>query len=68
MRLYLINPCYPFVNSSRINKRYGNQFRVWKPLSLLILTGLTPPVWDINVIDENLGIPGKSHRLIPFLY
>lgn len=57
MRLYLINPCYPFVNSSRINESYGNQFRVWKPLSLLILAGLTPPEWDIIVIDENLGIP-----------
>lgn len=57
MRLYLINPCYPVVNSSRINKSYGNQFRVWKPLSLLILAALTPPEWDTIVIDENLGIP-----------
>jgi len=57
MRLYLINPCYPLVNTTKIKKNYGNQYRVWKPLSLLILAGLTPPEWDITVVDENLGIP-----------
>ncbi len=31
--------------------------RVWKPLSLLVLGGLTPPEWDVTVVDENLGVP-----------
>ena len=57
MRLYLINPCSPLVNRTKVKVSYGNQYRVWKPLSLLILAGLTPPEWDITVVDENLGIP-----------
>jgi radical SAM superfamily enzyme YgiQ (UPF0313 family) len=32
-----------------------NKFRVWKPLGLLILARLTPPDWEVEVIDENLG-------------
>ena len=32
-----------------------NRYRVWKPLGLLVLAGLTPPEWDVTVIDENLG-------------
>jgi radical SAM superfamily enzyme YgiQ (UPF0313 family) len=57
MRLYLINPCYPPVNITKVKESYGNQYRIWKPLSLLILAGLTPPEWDVAVVDENLGIP-----------
>jgi radical SAM superfamily enzyme YgiQ (UPF0313 family) len=34
-----------------------NKYRVWKPLGLLVLAGLTPPEWDITVVDENLGVP-----------
>jgi radical SAM superfamily enzyme YgiQ (UPF0313 family) len=34
-----------------------NRYRVWKPLSLLVLAGVTPPEWEVSVLDENLGIP-----------
>jgi radical SAM superfamily enzyme YgiQ (UPF0313 family) len=33
-----------------------NKFRVWKPLGLLILARLTPPDWEVEVLDENLGL------------
>ena len=32
-----------------------NRYRVWKPLSLLALAGLTPADWEVSIIDENLG-------------
>ncbi len=33
------------------------RFRIWKPLSLLVLAGLTPPEWEIIIVDENLSAP-----------
>ena len=30
---------------------------MWKPLSLMVLAGLTPPEWEISIMDENLGAP-----------
>lgn len=58
MRVYLINPDNPVVSLtvlSKLNKT--NKFRVWKPLGLLTLAKLTPPEWDVSVIDENLRPP-----------
>ena len=34
-----------------------NRYRVWKPLSLMVLAGLTPPEWEVVIVDENLGVP-----------
>ena len=34
-----------------------NRYRVWKPLSLMVLAGLTSPEWEISIVDENLGAP-----------
>lgn len=56
-RLYLINPVNPLVSIINVDENAWNQFRVWKPLSLLVVAGLTPPEWEIRVIDENLGVP-----------
>ncbi len=57
MRLYLINPSNPFALIARAMERRWNQYRVWKPLSLLVLAGLTPPEWDTTIVDENLCAP-----------
>lgn len=57
MRLYLINPCDPMVSTVNSKWNRWNRYRVWKPLSLLVVAGLTPPEWDITVFDENLGVP-----------
>jgi radical SAM superfamily enzyme YgiQ (UPF0313 family) len=57
MQLYLINPSNPLVSIVRIKESRWNRYRVWKPLSLMVLAGLTPPEWEISIIDENLGAP-----------
>jgi radical SAM superfamily enzyme YgiQ (UPF0313 family) len=57
MRLYLINPSNPLVSSVNVNQSRWNRYRVWKPLSLMVLAGLTPPDWEIIIVDENLRWP-----------
>ena len=57
MRLYLINPSNPLVSIVRLKESRWNRYRVWKPLSLMVLAGLTPPEWEISIVDENLGAP-----------
>ena len=36
MRLYLINPSNPLVSFIKANESRWNQYRVWKPLGLLV--------------------------------
>jgi radical SAM superfamily enzyme YgiQ (UPF0313 family) len=55
MRLYLINPSNPLVSIVNVKQSRWNRYRVWKPLSLMVLAGLTPPEWEIAIMDENLG-------------
>ena len=56
MRVYLINPNNPGVSLTKLGKwNKLNKYRIWKPLSLLILARLTPVEWETEVIDENLG-------------
>jgi len=57
MRLYLVNPFNPLVSLANVKGCRWNRYRVWKPLGLLVLAGLTPPEWEITIIDENLGVP-----------
>ena len=57
MRLYLINPSNPLVSIVNVNESRWNRYRVWKPLSLMVLAGLTPPECEMTIVDENLGVP-----------
>ncbi|MGA9365698.1 MAG: radical SAM protein [Bacteroidota bacterium] len=57
MRLYLINPSNPLVAITKVKESHWNRYRVWKPLSLMVLAGLTPPEWEIAIVDENLSAP-----------
>ena len=57
MRLLLINPSNPLVSIVNVSESRWNRFRVWKPLSLMVLAGLTPPEWEVTIVDENLGRP-----------
>ena len=57
MRLFLINPSNPLVSIVNVRQSRWNRYRVWKPLSLMVLAGLTPSPWEISIIDENLGVP-----------
>jgi radical SAM superfamily enzyme YgiQ (UPF0313 family) len=57
MRLYLINPSNPLVSILNIKESRWNRYRVWKPLSLMMLAGVTPAEWETSILDENLGVP-----------
>jgi hypothetical protein len=57
VRLYLINPSNPFVTLTHVKESRWNRYRVWKPLGLLAVAGLTPPEWEITLIDASLGLP-----------
>jgi radical SAM superfamily enzyme YgiQ (UPF0313 family) len=60
MLLYLINPSNPLVSIVNVKESRWNRYRVWKPLSLMVLAGLTPSEWEISIVDENLGAPDYS--------
>ena len=60
MRLYLINPSNPLVSLLNVKESRWNRYRVWKPLSLLVIAGLTPPEWEVTIVDENLGAADYS--------
>jgi len=57
MRLYLINPANPIVSILNTTESRWNRYRVWKPLGLMVIAGLTPDDWEITILDENLGVP-----------
>jgi hypothetical protein len=63
MRLYLINPSYPLVSIVKIRESRWNRYRLWKPLSLMVLAGLAPREWKISIVDENLVAP--DYRAMP---
>src|SRR4030042_545879 len=67
MRLYLINPTNPLVSIVRVKESRWNRYRVWQPLSLMVLAGLTPPEWDVTLIDENVGTPHSPEAAPPDL-
>jgi radical SAM superfamily enzyme YgiQ (UPF0313 family) len=67
MRLYLINPSNPLVSIVKVKQSRWNRYRVWKPLSLMVLAGLTPPEWEITIVDENLGPPDYASMPRPDL-
>jgi radical SAM superfamily enzyme YgiQ (UPF0313 family) len=57
LRLYLINPTNPLVSCVTAKENRWNKYRIWKPLSLLVLARVTPPEWQVTILDENLGPP-----------
>lgn len=67
MRLHLINPFNPLVSMGHARQSRFQRYRVWKPLGLLTLAGLTPPGWEVTVFDENLGVPDYAALPAPDL-
>jgi radical SAM superfamily enzyme YgiQ (UPF0313 family) len=57
MRLYLINPTNPLVSCVTAKQNRWNKYRIWKPLSLLVLARQTSPEWEVTILDENLSRP-----------
>jgi hypothetical protein len=68
MRLYLINPSNPLVSIANVKESRWNRYRVWKPLSLMVLAGLTPPEWKISVLEAQVLIEnwGRDYSPIGF--
>jgi radical SAM superfamily enzyme YgiQ (UPF0313 family) len=56
-RLYLINPCNSLVTIVSSEGSRWNRYRVWKPLGLMVIAGLTPAEWEVSILDENLRVP-----------
>ena len=56
-RLLLINPSNSLVNMAKTSRSRWSRYRVWKPLGLMVLAGLTPEDWQTSIVDENLGVP-----------
>ena len=56
-RLLLINPTNALVSMAKTSRSRWSRYRVWKPLSLMVLAGLTPADWEITIVDENLKVP-----------
>ena len=50
-----------------VKSNNSNKYRIWKPLGLLTIAGLTPPEWNITIFDENLSIPNYSNIKKPDL-
>ena len=67
MRLYLINPCNPLVSIVNVKESRWNRYRVWKPLGLMVLAGMTPPEWEVTIIDENFAAPDYPSLPVPDL-
>jgi radical SAM superfamily enzyme YgiQ (UPF0313 family) len=65
MRLLLINPGNPLVSMAK--RSHWRKYRVWKPLGLMTIAGLTPPEWEVTIIDENLGAPDYARLPRPDL-
>jgi radical SAM superfamily enzyme YgiQ (UPF0313 family) len=66
MRVLLINPRNPLVGgvqagkSLRSRPRGIGRYRIWQPLSLMVLAGMTPPSWQVSILDENVQLPDYS--------
>ena len=45
----------PLVAIIKAKESRWNRYRVWKPLSLMVLLGVTSREWDISIVEENLG-------------
>jgi radical SAM superfamily enzyme YgiQ (UPF0313 family) len=67
MKLLLINPNNPAVSMAKVKQNPWNKYRVWKPLGLLVLAGQTPREWDVEVADENTGMPDYDGMDLPDL-
>jgi radical SAM superfamily enzyme YgiQ (UPF0313 family) len=63
-RLLLVNPSNSLVNMAKTShSRWSRRYRLWKPLGLMVLAGLTPEDWQTSIVDENLD--GPDYESLP---
>ena len=67
VRVHLINPSNPLVSIVRLEESRWNRYRVWQPLSLMVLAGLAPPEWDVTLLDENVETARDDEIPLPDL-
>ena len=48
---------------THVRESHWNHYRVWKPLGLAVLAALTPPEWEIRILDEN--VRGPDYGTLP---
>ena len=65
--MLLINPLNELVAITNTSNNYFNRIRIWKPYALMVLAGRTPPDWEVQLVDENLGKPDYSKMEKPDL-
>jgi hypothetical protein len=63
MRLYLINPSNPLVAITKGKGSHWNRYRVWKPLSLMVLAGV---ISEIRRPMRSLSTAGGLLRMLLF--
>lgn len=66
-RLLLVNPLNNLCAITNTGDNGWNQFRIWKPLGLAVLAARTPPEWEVEIVDENLGVPDYEAMPAPDL-
>ena len=66
-QLLLINPSNALVSMAKTSRSRWSRYRVWKPLGLAVLAGLTPKEWQTSIVDENLGVPDYASLSHPDL-
>ena len=62
MRLYLVNPDNPVVSLNKVHWNRLNTYRVWKPLGLLVVAGLTPPAWEVSLDAPGFPVTPPARR------
>jgi len=55
------------VSIVKLKQNRWNRYRVWQPLSLMAIAGLTPPEWDVTLLDENMDAPLGDDAALPDL-
>lgn len=62
MRLFLINPSNPLVSMVKVKESRWKRYRLWKPLSLMVLAGLTPREWAVLAGDVAGQLGSRRNR------
>jgi len=57
MQVFLINPRNSYTTMYCSDENKLNRYRIFKPLGLMVLGSLTPPDWEVTLIDENIDLP-----------